>query len=752
MPIRPPSLDDRSFDDLVDELVARIPAHTPDWSNANSGDPGRTLIELFAWLADTMLYRVNLVPERQRLAFLRLLGSPMRPAVPATGLVTISIDDDRSSDAAMLSERVTVRGSGPATFESTHELTVLPVTAEAYFKRPLTADEATSLAPVVDGLREVYRLSSGVQPYVTTPVFAGGAAEPAGFDLIARTIDHTLWLAFLAPTPDVRDAVRATLGGTTPTGAPHVLSVGIAPQLAVPALFEEIGTRARIPHVWEMCGVDATGEPRWFKLDVLADDDTTQGLTRRGVIRLVMPTIGPDDLVPGAVRRIMAPSNDVRDAIDAGVADRPPRLDDPKKAARLVTWLRLRPDGQPSELALSWVGINAVEIDARKTISGRLLGQSDGSADQTFALPGSAVEPDTLVVQVEETDRGYVTWQRIDDLALTGRDDAAFMLDAEAGTITFGNGVRGRIPDVGRRVRVGTCRVGGGRDGNLAAGTLSRAENPMGIDGQPVRAKLKVAQPLATDGGEDSETLENAERRIPSLFRDRDRAVTTEDYRRLTGDTPGVRMGRVEVLPGFKPQQRRPGVPGVVTVMALPFKDGNAAPAPRPDRPFLESVFSQLDPRRPITTELYVVGCEYIAIGVGVAITVRDGFGRDAVLQAVQDALRVFLWPLAPGGHDGNGWTLGRAVNDRELEVAVARVPGVQQVNHISLFTRNGDDWTKVTAANGNAATISLLAWQLPELLAAIVLDTDASVDDLRALPNPFAPDAVAVPVVPELC
>src|SRR6187399_2250533 len=83
MPILPPGLDDRRFDDLVEDLIARIPAHTPEWTHPRLGDPGRTLIELFAWLTDTLLYRVNLIPERQRLAFLRLLGQPMRPASAA---------------------------------------------------------------------------------------------------------------------------------------------------------------------------------------------------------------------------------------------------------------------------------------------------------------------------------------------------------------------------------------------------------------------------------------------------------------------------------------------------------------------------------------------------------------------------------------------------------------------------------------------------------------------------------------------
>src|ERR671928_40533 len=102
MPIVPPSLDDRSFDDLVTELVSRIPAHTPEWTNPVPGDPGVTLIELFAWLTDTLLYRANLIPERQRLAFLRLLGMPMRPAIAARGLVTVALDDDKSTEAPTL--------------------------------------------------------------------------------------------------------------------------------------------------------------------------------------------------------------------------------------------------------------------------------------------------------------------------------------------------------------------------------------------------------------------------------------------------------------------------------------------------------------------------------------------------------------------------------------------------------------------------------------------------------------------------
>jgi hypothetical protein len=662
--------------------------------------------------------------------------------------------DDPSAAAVTILPGATIKG-GPVSFETQRELTVLPISAECYFKRPLTAIESRQLGPVVDGLRSVYRLPTAVRPYVTTPVFVDGAPEPGGFDVVSRTVDRCLWLALLAADKESVGPARLTLGGTTSAGAPRVLSVGVSPQIAVPALFEDIGPRARIPHIWELSGIDAGGEPRYFPLDTLTGADTTSGLTRRGVIRLVLPTIGEEDRIPGAVRRITAPSNDVRDKLDAGVGDRPPRLDDEKKAERLIAWLRLRPDGRSSELSLSWVGVNAVEIDGRQTVTGRLLGESDGTADQTLALPGRAVEPETLIIQVAEPDSGYLPWRPIDDLALAGRDDAVFLLDQEAGTIRFGDGVRGRMPPAQARIRAARVRAGGGRAQNLAAGSLTKIENPILLDPTPEPPKLKVIQSLPTDGGEDAETLEEAERRIPSLFRDRDRAVTEEDYRRVAADTPGVRMGRVEVLPRFKPQQRRSQVPGVVTVMTLPYRDGFAPPAPRPDRPFLEAVHAYLDPRRPLATELYVIGCDYVPLGVGAAVAVRDGFGRDAVLQAVRDTLRVYLWPLPPGGHENAGWRLGRAVSDRELEVAVARVPGVSEVRGISLFRRQEDEWQRIgTSGRNGCAPVSLALdpWQLPELLSVVALEGDEAPEDLSGVPNPFVDQGVAVPVVPEVC
>ncbi len=68
------TLDDRTYADLLDEARALIPSLAPQWTNHNPSDPGITLIELFAWLTEMLIYRVNRLPEASTLAFLRLLN------------------------------------------------------------------------------------------------------------------------------------------------------------------------------------------------------------------------------------------------------------------------------------------------------------------------------------------------------------------------------------------------------------------------------------------------------------------------------------------------------------------------------------------------------------------------------------------------------------------------------------------------------------------------------------------------------
>jgi hypothetical protein len=189
--------------------------------------------------------------------------------------------------------------------------------------------------------------------------------------------------------------------------------------------------------------------------------------------------------------------------------------------------------------------------------------------------------------------------------------------------------------------------------------------------------------------------------------------------------------------------------------MAWPAAPLAPAPNPRPDRPFIERLHRHLAARTPLATELYVIGCEYVPVGLSVAVSLREGFARDKVLLEVREALRRLLWPLAPGGWDGKGWPLGRALRSRELEVEVSRVEGVDELRGLNLFRKDDhSQWQRLPAiAADGAQLMALREWQLPELLSVLVVEGASAPGDLRALPNPFAAaNAVAVPVVPDLC
>src|SRR3954469_21557352 len=92
MPLQIPLIDDRDFEQIRDEAVARIPVHTPEWTNFNLSDPGMTLVELFAYMTDNLLYRANRIPERNHAKFVSLLGIPLQAASPARGLVTFDTE------------------------------------------------------------------------------------------------------------------------------------------------------------------------------------------------------------------------------------------------------------------------------------------------------------------------------------------------------------------------------------------------------------------------------------------------------------------------------------------------------------------------------------------------------------------------------------------------------------------------------------------------------------------------------------
>ncbi len=132
MPLPAPELDDRKFQDIVDEAKRLIPRYCPEWTNHNVSDPGVALIELFAWMSEMVLYRVNQVPERLYVHFLNMVGvEPFPPSVARADLTFwLSAALDAPVVVAAGTQVTTALGAGSAdeavVFSTTADLEIAP--------------------------------------------------------------------------------------------------------------------------------------------------------------------------------------------------------------------------------------------------------------------------------------------------------------------------------------------------------------------------------------------------------------------------------------------------------------------------------------------------------------------------------------------------------------------------------------------------------------------------------------------------
>lgn len=712
MPLPKPILDDRSFDEIREELLQRIPVYAPEWTDHNASDPGVALLELFAFLGENLLYRFNQIPESTRLAFLRLLDVPLRPASPARGLVRIATR--RPADA--LVEEGSEARAGDVPFETRVEVDVLPLESVGLARSLSRAPESPEERGFADAVRRArggFAEDEAAAFYTNRRVPAEPAAPEAGPVDFARSVDGRLWLA----VQRTRHTDPAALGG-------RVLNVGFSPAAEVPSLEEFMDAPGSGPArqelracpgpglgepgptvVWHAtAGLDDDGSPRYRSLEVVGD--TTRGLTREGVVRLRLPD-DPTEL--GSI-----PSTDPE---LAGTGRRPPVLEDPDEDDRVLFWLRAgRRDDDRSFGRVRWVGLNATEIEQARTARPEFLGTGTGQPGQTYSLVNAPVLADSLVLEVEENDR-WIEWTEVQSLHGSDRDDRHYTLDREAGRITFGNGTRGRTPQIGRRIRVRRYRHGGGEKGNVPA---------EGVDRLPGHPDLDVANPLPTTGGADDEPLEEALERIPGELRRRDRAVTPGDFRELALETPGADLARAETIPLFHPPTEEDDAAGVVSVVIWPEEDPRHPDAPRPTRAAIRSVCEWLDDRRLVTTEVWVIPPAYRRISVSVGVHVEPDYGVGAVRRWVEKVLRQYLAPVPPYGPDGKGWPLGRTVRAAELEAAALQVEGVAYLEDDVRLAEwvQGDDGD----AGGRweeSVAVEMEDWEVPHLLDVSVVDDE---------------------------
>ena len=145
MPINPPNLDDRTHRDIMDELRRLIPRYCPEWTDHNPSDPGITLLELFAWLTEMTIYKLNRVSDKTYVALLDLIGMSLLLPQPAETYLSFtpgsSLDQSRMLPAGTQVATSQTEATDSVVFETIEDLNLSPVKLLKVFS---TAGDAIS--------------------------------------------------------------------------------------------------------------------------------------------------------------------------------------------------------------------------------------------------------------------------------------------------------------------------------------------------------------------------------------------------------------------------------------------------------------------------------------------------------------------------------------------------------------------------------------------------------------------------------
>lgn len=694
MPIQSPRLDDIDYARTVERLRARIPIYAPEWTDHNDSDPGITLIQLFAHLAEQIGYRLNQVPQKNYLEFLKLIGIRLRPAESARTLMNFVLTRPETLEQFLIpaGSRVKAKSDAgePPVFETDVDLDVVPAQIAA-----LVTTTSRSLTQI------------------NGPSESGPAAGEDPEDYIAERFS----LAWDGKTPKLKDMpLQPVPLFTRPDEVGHKhLWIGLAFNPSVTASF--LGARVTLTLQLDddeqpmsdavaECGVpeseirqpDAPDadlvdyryyrppEPHetagsWQKLAIIGDG--TDGWSRSGTIRFDVPTrMGP---IPDAEWQDVETGSDPADTIPhplIGAVKSP--VSGTPAAVPISGWIHVEIKSVIPQLSLRALSFNVAPATNAETVRDEQLGRGTNQPGQQVTLAHGNVLPESIELVTVDDDGETHPWTLLDGFDGAGPFTLGYVLDPESGRITFGDGIRGRPPAEPERILVARYRHGGGVAGEVDVGMVKLPDALPSM----VEAAVNIVR---ASGGKDAETQSEAEARAPVHLQVRGRAVTAEDFRFHALQAAGVRVKRAEVVPLRVPYP--PGgpltdgpvgldfdtpVPGAVSVVVVPDRVGLY---PTPTRGMLRTVCQHLDRYRLVTTEVYAVAPQYVRIfDLEVEIRAASGFTRtqlrEAIASRLEDQFHVTNEELA----------FGSVVHHADLVAAVFRVAGVDRVESLVAY------------------------------------------------------------------
>ncbi|MFC4600197.1 putative baseplate assembly protein [Cohnella hongkongensis] len=693
-------LDDRTFENIVEEARRSIPRRLPEWTDENAHDPGMTFLELFAWLSEMQQYYLSRVPERNVRKFLDLLGIVPREAVQAEADVTFS-----NVRVPITLPAGTKLQAEEQVFETTEAVKLLPLAIERIVTR--TEKEASDRSASNEkgnvafyafgreaeaGSRLYIAFDRELEEGETLSLYVkladGGETKAAGVIPSARVAwksygweeEHgTSWL----PLELVEDDTLHLTGSGRIT---FRIASPMRPVIVHPA--------ADRPRYWICCILEEPGYELPPRIDQvllntarLRQRDTKSEQTPFDGSGLPNQTIAADSLLARfgtlrvQVRQADGRWREWREVSDFSESDAESEVYVVEPGSGRKASIVRFGDGKRGAIPPKGSG-NIRRIHCTDDFAElRWIGRSNGLPHQKlrlYDLPVKRREVLRIQVGVSAGRDGrmiWEDWEPVDSFDRSGPLDRHYVFDCSTGELAFGNDENGAIPTRSSEPNlcVTVCEFGGGERGNIKPGLLNRWVV------QEQDELLLTADNLGYGfGGAEAETLEECVERAREQWQTPYCAVTSEDYVRIAMSTPGLKVSRVHVIPDYAPG-RGSAANGAVTVVVVPKGIGDT---PKPSAGFLQTVAKHLDDRRLIATEVHVVAPDYVKVTVHAVVVVEPHFMEEG--HRIVAALNRMLAPLdKPGGIQG--WPFGRSVHKGDIYGAISRIKGVAYVQDLWL-------------------------------------------------------------------
>lgn len=403
MPLIAPNLDDRQFADIVAEAKTLIPRYAPEWTNFNETDPGITLVELFAWMTEILIYRLNQVPDRNYIKFLQLIGIELQPAQPARAELTFTLArPDISTVIVPLGTQVAAQGSTgqPVVFETDQALIAIGA--------QLTQIETFDGFGYTLQTKKNAAQSQWFYPFGPKP-------QPGNALLLGFSSPKAL------PTEQINLAVSLFQDGLTP---PVMKCATAIPPPA--ALIWEYFDGAQ----WQLINIDSDG---------------TRAFSQAG--HILFP--GPGNLAKAAPKSNIFLVDGlywIRARVQSASYEMPPQISAIRtnsiSATQAITFtdeVLGTSNGLPNQ-TFQVANTSVMVLDTPIQVT-----NSDGVK----------VSVTSLRLEIDEG-QGFMAWQEVDDFFSSGPNDRVFTIDRNIGVITTGTGNMDEFRSSIRRVQIQT--------------------------------------------------------------------------------------------------------------------------------------------------------------------------------------------------------------------------------------------------------------------------------------------------------